>query len=252
MGRETVAIRDGPLTAFLDLRDGRMSWAVDELVSEKALTTLIRARLRPGDAFVDIGANHGIYAIHAAGVVGVSGVVIAFEPQKRLADLVRQSLNASHAGEHDVIEAAVGSHTGQAQLESPQGSHSGQRHLRAAESCGEDPEKSLVRVVRLDDEVDLKRLQGRHVMIKIDVEGAESEVLQGAETLVRQQVDLVVECCDGNLRRFGSSSSALINQLSSLCGRRPRVLNPDGTVGDEVSGDETPPDCDLVLLSGDR
>jgi hypothetical protein len=47
---------------------------------EPHLTDRLRARLRPGATFVDVGANVGFYAILAAHAVGRSGRVIAFEP----------------------------------------------------------------------------------------------------------------------------------------------------------------------------
>src|ERR1700739_4454533 len=54
--------------------------------------------LKPGSVFIDIGANAGLFSLVASGVVGQTGVVIAFEPALNLfADLVNNIvLNAAH------------------------------------------------------------------------------------------------------------------------------------------------------------
>lgn len=54
---------------------------------ETAYTTLFTRLLRPGHTVLDIGANHGVYALMAAQLVGPAGCVHAFEPNPRLAYL---------------------------------------------------------------------------------------------------------------------------------------------------------------------
>ena len=65
------------------IRDGQWEpWLADFIMRE----------LKPGQTFVDIGANCGFYALLAAHIVGQSGTVVAIEPQGRLAKLIRRSL----------------------------------------------------------------------------------------------------------------------------------------------------------------
>ncbi len=55
------------------------------------LARLMKSTLVPGETFVDIGANLGIYSMHAAGLVGSEGCVIAFEPDPEIFESLRRS-----------------------------------------------------------------------------------------------------------------------------------------------------------------
>jgi FkbM family methyltransferase len=59
--------------------------------------------LKPGDTVLDIGANHGVYALHAALAVGPKGCVHAFEPNPRLARLVDYSLKLNGFGDYATL-----------------------------------------------------------------------------------------------------------------------------------------------------
>jgi FkbM family methyltransferase len=59
---------------------------------EQTDMALFGKMLAPGDIVLDIGANHGVYALHAALAVGPRGQVHAFEPNPRLATLADMSL----------------------------------------------------------------------------------------------------------------------------------------------------------------
>lgn len=52
----------------------------------------IRVFLKPGDVFLDIGANHGSVGFYAADAVGPAGAVHLFEPQRRIADRVEAAI----------------------------------------------------------------------------------------------------------------------------------------------------------------
>src|SRR4029079_6403356 len=60
---------------------------------DPAEMTFIKRYLRPGDAFIDAGANVGIYTLFAAQLVGPSGSVIAFEPDPGAADRLRENVD---------------------------------------------------------------------------------------------------------------------------------------------------------------
>jgi FkbM family methyltransferase len=68
---------------------------------EKAVTDAIITALRPGDVFVDVGANIGYFSTLAARIVGSSGRVIAFEPHEGARTALR--VNA----ERNAVEAIV-------------------------------------------------------------------------------------------------------------------------------------------------
>src|SRR5262245_44076596 len=87
----------------LDIADrtGRMPYFYDTPY-EPDVTGAIVAALKPGDVFVDIGANIGYFTVLAAQVVGAGGRVVAFEP---------------HEGARDVLEDVVRRNDASARVE---------------------------------------------------------------------------------------------------------------------------------------
>ena len=71
--------------------------------------------LKPGQCVLDIGANHGIYALVAAQRVGPRGKVVAFEPNAQLCDLLRASVSVNGLEKIvEVVQCAVGDSDGEA------------------------------------------------------------------------------------------------------------------------------------------
>ena len=74
---------DDQAMTYVILRDGM--W-------EPAETALIRSQLKPGDTFIDVGANFGYYTVLASKLVGPTGRVIAFEPDPRSFQLLERNV----------------------------------------------------------------------------------------------------------------------------------------------------------------
>jgi FkbM family methyltransferase len=141
----------------------------------------MQRHLRPGDVFYDLGANAGFFSLVAATLVGPVGRCFAFEPDPlNFAGMVEQfSLNGLER-RCQAFRLAVGSEEGRARLffETPGGAMG---HLGAAAHEGE----ASVDV----DVTTLDRLVGKHPpphFIKMDVEGSEVQVLDGATGLLRE------------------------------------------------------------------
>lgn len=116
--------------------------------------------LRPGDVFLDVGANVGSYTVLAAGASGAS--VVAFEPDpKSAADLARNVAANSLEDRVTVRVAAVGASSGSAFL-----------------TVGAGPEN---RIAASGQSVDLVM---HATCMKLDVEGHETAVLEGAARLL--------------------------------------------------------------------
>jgi len=67
----------------------------------------IQAYLRPGDNFLDIGANVGVYTILATSCIGVDGSVDAFEPLDVTAGRIEDQLTLNQLGNVEVHRLAV-------------------------------------------------------------------------------------------------------------------------------------------------
>lgn len=146
----------------------------------------------PGSCAFDVGANVGLFAVDLSRAVGPTGRVIAIEPLTATADVLRTNVEKSGCRNVEVVVAAAGAAAGQGEL---QLAHDDAQHsTSAALPFGWIPVGTLkVPMVTLDD---LWERAGRpHVsFVKIDVEGAEGDVLQGALRMIAaSRPTLIVE-----------------------------------------------------------
>jgi FkbM family methyltransferase len=165
----------------------------------------LRARLRPGDAFVDVGANVGSFSVVAARIVGPAGRVIAVEPVPEVAALLEASAARNGLAHLRVVRSALGRVAGRAtmQIQASSGiSYLGAPHHRQADDHirGEVD----VPVERLDDLL-AREDAPAPALVKIDVEGREPDVLAGAANTLAVGAAFVVELVTQNLRRFGAT-----------------------------------------------
>lgn len=164
---------------------------------EKMLEAMVAA-LEPGDLVIDVGANIGNHTLYLA-VVGDLQVV-AYEPNPELVAGIRASVEANDLGGRVVVRD-VGVHA-----KSARGSMADldETNLGAQSVAVADDEGDFA-VVALDDE----RFPARVGALKIDVEGAEIDVLEGAAALIeRDRPLLYVEC--GTLAGYQKVSSWMI------------------------------------------
>lgn len=130
--------------------------------------------VNPGDAVFDIGANVGFYTVLAAKRVGTHGDVTAFEPLPRNIDFLRQHVDLNNLTNVTVVQAAVAESDGTNRFSTFEGFLEG--HLV-------DEGGIEVETVSLDAFVESGTGRSPDVM-KIDVEGAELEVLKGASDVL--------------------------------------------------------------------
>jgi FkbM family methyltransferase len=132
--------------------------------------TFFRRYLRPGDVVVDVGANFGLTALSAFSAVGSTGHVYAFEPHPRIFRYLVGNIALNRAS--DVItpyNIALGDHAGTVFLTD---SRADDQNTVSREAT-----HILVAQSTLDDVVEpLHRI----ALLKIDVEGYEKFVLEGA------------------------------------------------------------------------
>jgi FkbM family methyltransferase len=135
---------------------------------------LFARMLRPGSIVFDVGAHAGLYSLLAANRVGSDGHVYAFEPLPQNIDFLNKHLRLNALNNVTVISAAVSD-------------SSGIRHFKQAVDgyVGrlDDLGELCVSTVRLDD-LYMNRQILCPDLVKIDVEGAEYAVLQGAKDLL--------------------------------------------------------------------
>lgn len=168
----------------------------NELPIQQALADYLRS----GDVFYDVGANVGFFTVIGARLVSACGSVYAFEPVPENAAYV--SLNAGLNGFSNVtiVEKAVCSSSGTRELWLAE--YSGGSALTSAQRPPDARRRISVETVSIDDLIFLHGWP-RATVIKIDVEGAELEVIHGMRKVLTDVRPVIIfEIDDGDVAAF--------------------------------------------------
>lgn len=138
----------------------------------------ILAYLKPGDHFLDIGANVGVYSILALSCIGEEGCIDAFEPMDATARRLEAQAQLNNARNFHIHRCVVSDRNGA--VEFGFSGDDATMHLKR----GEEPVPLKIHAssIRLDD----FETSRRYAMGKMDIEGAEPLALKGAERRLRQ------------------------------------------------------------------
>jgi FkbM family methyltransferase len=170
-----------------------------------------------GDTFIDAGAHLGFFTVSLARRIGPQGLVIAIEPDMRNYKLLRKNIKSNGLTNVLTLNMAVGSEPGKMRIlqgVDPVASSFKPNRMLARRGIISSEEEG---VITIDDLVRALRIS-RVDWIKIDVEGWELRVLQGAtRTLANSNVKLVIEIWDAGAKSL----------LTSL-GYSLKALNRDG------------------------
>jgi FkbM family methyltransferase len=188
----------------------RLHWAEPEL---NGLEAVVRA----GDDVLDIGASLGMYTVPLADIVGRDGRVFSFEPQRRGVATIGllRLLTGAHRGM--TRRVALGSRAGHGHIAVPflRGFPIfGHGHI--AEGADDDAMRQH-RSRTLIETVDewCARHDIRHVaFIKVDVEGFEPAVIEGAVAVIdRDRPSLLLEIEDRHLARYGRDAAGFLAEI---------------------------------------
>jgi FkbM family methyltransferase len=189
-------------------------------LEEEAELVALRRLLRPGDTFVDCGANIGLWTLVAGTAIGGGGQVYAFEPNPAVVGRLRENV-ARHPGVADVrvIPAAVGRRASRLWLEP------GEFHNLAQVTGAQARNRTLVEVVSLDEVLAGERVHG----MKLDVEGSELDALIGAEATIRRFEPWI--CVEFNtlIAKVDRLSDWDVHEYLSELGYRPSLFAHDAS-----------------------
>jgi FkbM family methyltransferase len=171
---------------------------------------------------IDVGATIGYFAVHFARRVGSAGTVIAFEPGRENVALLRWNVTRAGLRNVRIVEAALGDHDGEGTLFLNPVHPADHRTFDAAEAR---PSRRI-RVVTLDNMLGDPDAVARIALVKIDVQGAEMQVLRGMARTLKAATSsrLLVEFTPAALIDAGESPEAFLEFFDAL-GYRPRVFD---------------------------
>jgi FkbM family methyltransferase len=209
---------------FIDLSDHVIGLNILRGQYERDEIRLVRAMLKPGDAAIDVGGHIGFFTMQMAAAVGPAGRVFAFEPFDANADLLERSIAENGFGDRVRFRrAAVGAAPDTASLTFPvETLNSGGAYLlRDGTAPLAGNRTTDVPVVSLDA-IDRDRPVK---LIKMDVEGAEPQVLRGAARLLATDRPVILsELHPTQLERAsGVSADQFLAQIAALGYRAHRV-----------------------------
>ncbi len=223
LGRVELARLPG-FAIYTQMGDAAVGRHVREDDYERDVSALFRARLRPGDHVLDLGANIGYFSMLSASLVGPTGSVIAVEPNPANARLVEASRRANGFDTVRVVQVAAGLSPGLLVLNR---SHSNGTTSAVPDAVAALLNAETVGCVRADTLVPASRRIG---LIKADVEGAEYLALGGCTATIRRDRPLIVTEFSPSLMPgiSGISGPAYLDWLVGL-GYRLHVVEADGS-----------------------
>ena len=217
------------------------------------LTTFIQSHLRPGMTVVDVGANVGYYTLLATKQVGHTGKVYAFEPEPLSFELLRKNVivnwfSSLVRAEKKAVSAA-GGHSEFFVRQNYRGNSSiGAVTPEHLEYLYDSMERIEIETVSLDEyfpeppSIDL---------LKIDVEGAELDALQGMRNVIQSNPEIIIICewSLGQMRTAKRDPGAVLEEFRRHALRAKRVEANYATVSPEEL--LTIEYCNLVLSRRD-
>lgn len=198
----------------LDIRDLVQETLLLEGIWEPKTTRYLCTSLRSGHVFIDIGANAGYFSLLASRCVGESGRVLAVEPNPAMAKQLQQNIERSGLANVAIVEAACSDCAGICELFVGNSYNTGNSSLSPNNLAWT---KSVrVRCIRADLLSEMYHLQ-RVDLVKIDVEGAELQVLRGMATVLKHlRPKIIIELSPSLLKGFSVTVDAVQRYFSDL------------------------------------
>jgi FkbM family methyltransferase len=194
---------------------------------EPGETKYIKSILRPGMVFVDVGANMGYYSLLAAKMVGSTGKVHSFEPNQRMFGELGHNIALNGFDNVRINNFALGERDGIAKIS---------RYEKGKEVYGSLSDRAFPGTIIIGyDDVQVKMLDAyaeqnnlsRLDVIKLDVEGAELQVLRGGINIIdRYKPFIVMEISELNLGGFGIHAIDVYNFLIQHSYRLSPISTP--------------------------
>ncbi|HVN00264.1 MAG TPA: FkbM family methyltransferase [Caulobacteraceae bacterium] len=244
-----------PQTALTTLHDGQLIFVdpTDEQLTpsivayglwEFWIERVIRRLLKPGDRVIEVGANVGYYTLVMSSVIGPTGRLDAFEASPRMARLLRRSVSSSGRGDFVTVhEKIVADRPGAMHLNISSRFAGAGNVAENGWSIGEDTEVIECEAVRLDDLYPDQLVD----MIRIDTEGSEVLILNGAMGIIARSpgIKLCIEWHVGMMSARGDVG-ALIAALTEM-GFRFWRIDVRELVAVPASEVMAQPHCDMLV-----
>ena len=178
-----------------------------EILNNESFENTVRHRIlsevQPGMVVLDVGANIGYYTVQMAAKVGAAGRVVAFEPNPVMVLELKRNLELNRLDNVSIQPIALSNRPGEAEFFCPPDGWEAHGSLQPNRTFQVDhtikvPTRTLDEVI---EQLGLAKVD----FIKMDVEGAERNVFQGAKRTLSSsnRPAIFFECAESVCRPFG-------------------------------------------------
>lgn len=195
---------------FVNPTDHIQQYIFRDKFYDKPTVLVMEKFINPESIVMDIGANTGYYTLIAANKA-TKGMVYSFEPVSFHYSQLTENINLNKLCNVTTQNKAISNQKGQNTIYLSSTENSGMSGLKPAENFSGKTE--LVNTISLDEFVSLNNI-GQIDLIKIDIEGAELNALQGMENCIKRFLPVFfIEIIKAQLILYGHSISDVFNWM---------------------------------------
>lgn len=197
-------------------------------------TRVLRSVLHIGDTFLDVGAHIGWYSLNARQIVGPAGKVIAFEPNPSCASELNQNIILNSWKSIKIEKIAISDKNKKSDFWIGDDMAGSLIKTSAQELTRYCVNKISVHIKTLDSYYKEHRIE-KIRLIKIDVEGAEEQVIKGSMKILKKFHPCLILEIYSNTLRVRRTRLKMIRSLMKI-GYRLYIFTSTGVKRVSVNG----------------
>lgn len=182
---------------------------------EEEEIAFLKKVLKPGDSFIDIGANVGLFSLVASPIVGTTGQIISFEPCTGTYQRFEENISLNKFKNITIEKQAVSDKKGTATLQLASDGYDAWNSI-AEPAKGKVLNTEEINTISFDEFINNSKVDVKEIsLIKIDVEGWELPVFIGGKSFFAADdaPNLIVEFTEANAANAGYSCTELYQKL---------------------------------------
>ncbi|WP_326721596.1 FkbM family methyltransferase [Streptomyces sp. NBC_00243] len=217
-------LREHPRRRVVETRSGaRFAVDTQDLIQrylylfgvwEPHMTNFLQSRLRPGDGFIDVGANIGVFSVLASQLVGDKGQVVAIEASPVFHQRLLQEARLNDCGNLRAVNSAVSDSRQTLTFVLASSRNMGANSIVPYDGPAESTFE--IEALPLPELLDPSEIANARV-IKIDVEGAEGKVVRGLAPMLdklRPDAEICIEVTPDRMAQLGDSADELMKTMT--------------------------------------
>ncbi len=215
--RESFSFKLQPGLKMILYFDSRLCQEIYCGQFEKAERQFLNLYLKPNDIFVDVGANIGLFTLIASKKVGAKGQIYSFEPCAHTFSRLEENIHLNRLTNVQCYQVALSDVSGSSKMKiSLDGYDAWNSFVKP--TAGNRFSIETVRTITWDDFMKQRKLEGKVALMKIDVEGWESHVLNGGRLFFSRPDApvLQIEFNEKATQASGTSCESLYRQLEDF------------------------------------